>query len=172
MWCILLYSLHSGHERIVSPISPASKQPALVGLMVSMMIWCCKRPTLRLGMMLWWCYDGVMMMLWWCYDDVMMMLWRCYGHVMMMLWWCYDDVMVMFWWCYDDVMMMLWWCYDDVMMMLLWWCYDDVMMMLWCHYIPPYPSPGMSQWPEWLYLTDNTSGVFFWRSLSDHSITD
>ena len=61
------------------------------------------------------------MMLWWCYDDVMMMLW-----------WCYDDVMMMLWWCYDDGMMMLWWCYDEVIMMMLWWgYYDDVMMMLW-----------------------------------------
>ena len=99
-----------------------------------MMLWWCYDDVL----MWWWCYDYVMM-LWWCYGDVMMswwcvmmVLWLCYD-VMMMLWWCHDDVMMMlWWWCYYDVMMMLWWCYGDVKMML-WWRYDYVMMLWWCY---------------------------------------
>ena len=97
-------------------------------------------------MMLWWCYDDVVMMLRWCYDDAMMMLWWCYDDVMMIIWWCYDDDVTMtlwwyndygiviVWWCYDDAVMMLRWCYAAVIMMLSW-CYHDVIMMLsWCYY--------------------------------------
>ena len=113
------------------------------------------------------------MMLWWCYDDVMMMLWLCYDDVMMMLWLCYDYVMMMLWWCYDDVMMMLWWCYDYV-----WLCYDYVMIMF--VYVGPFQSlftdlpfgkrvslekrTGLGKWfCEWKWQSDGEMSAGCWK---------
>ena len=61
-------------------------------------------------------YFSCVVVVWCCYDVVMMLLWWC----LMLLWCCYDVV----WCCYDVVMMLVWCC-----LVLLWCCYAVVMML-------------------------------------------